>query len=153
MKQTFHLRDPDRLANLISYAVSLPQDAGWVCTFEQMTAEKASTDAQRRTVRAWCTQLGKEQGTSQQRQYDLWKYHHVVPIMLRDEDIEGLEGLFNLVKSSGDKKIFQAFIDRIHIADLSCKQGREAMDEFDMLWASRGIVFEYRRDYSIAMGR
>jgi hypothetical protein len=153
MKQTFHLVDSDRLGNLLSYAASLPQGVGWVATFEQMTAAQASTAAQRKTIRAWCTQLGKEQGTSQQRQYDLWKYHHVVPIMLRDEDIEGLEGLFNLVKSSGDKKIFQAFIDRIHIADLSVKQGSEAMNEFDMLWASRGIVFEYRRDYDIAMGR
>jgi hypothetical protein len=151
MKQTFHLITADVLAHGLAYIARLPIDEKWRITCEQITEEEESRDIQRHTVRAWCSQLGKERGTTQQRQYDLWKYNHVVPIMIRDEKIESMEKLYRLVQDSGDKVIFQEFINRVHIRDLTVKQAWEAMNEFDLLWSSRGIVFTHRRDYERQM--
>jgi hypothetical protein len=87
VKQTFHLRDPDRLANLISYAVSLPQDAGWVATFSK---EKTSRSlAQNRLMWLWAGEISAFVHESQGRHLaPEWFKEYMQDMFLGSESVE-----------------------------------------------------------------
>lgn len=145
--------DMERWPFIQSQLVQTPMDGTHQVIIEPIpkSDDARASAAQRRTIWAWHTQLGKERGDSKERRHDLFKYRHVCPILLRDEVVESFQGLYEMAEQ--DVKIFRALMSVISHTLLSIKQMREAMDEYDQIWARRGIVFEYRRDYQDAMGK
>jgi hypothetical protein len=139
MKQTFHLRDPDRLANLISYAVSLPQDAGWVATFSK---EKTSRSlAQNSLWHMWFKYIADHVAEHHGRQLAPKWFKEYFKDLFLGEESQTIKGKVVTIKRG--------------TSDLSVKEGVEFTEKVDFYCADEwGIQLPHPEDlFRQAMGR
>lgn len=94
---------------------------------------------QNRTLWMWHSEFAVQHGCTKERSHNIFKYRHVLPILLRDDEDGQLTRVWELVR--GDKEAVAGLVKAIHSSDLTVSQMSEAMTEYRMQAAVMGYVF------------
>ena len=100
--------------------------------------------AQNSMMWMWLTAHAKEFGTTKERAYEEFKYYHVRPIFIRDDE----DGGFTALESAAQLNpgMMKALINVISTSHLNTGQFSEALDEFDKRTAARGLALPHPDD-------
>lgn len=110
------------------------------------------TKAQNALMWMWHTLWAEEFGYTKAKAHEKFKYRHVLPILLRDDDEGKLNELYAMAKT--DRRMLAALVNILSTTHLNTAQFTEALEEYDRVTASRGLVFPHPADkYHEAMGR
>ena len=79
-------------------------------------------------------------------QHISFKLTHVLPIILRDEDPDGvMQRIYDNCRA--DKDMLHKFGEMLSTTDLNTKQLKEALDSYDLETAFNGLVFPHPDDF------
>lgn len=151
-KQVFIVRPGNTTSIEEFMAVFMARDSEktWKITFEGY--RKNRTIAQNSLMWLWHTEKGKQVGEDKNTCHEHFKYRHVLPILLRDSEDEGLMELYGFAKSS--RAAMKSLVGAISTTHLDTKQFTEALEEYDRRTAVRyEFAFPHPEDtYREAMG-
>lgn len=138
---------PQALESLLQFLGQRNPDIRWVVMVEPYHINR--TVAQNALLWAWHTIYGNEFGYTKEEQHNRFKWRHVRPILLRDNDPDGrLAGLIALAEGSPLRKEMLETITEYALSTtmLSTKQFSEALDEYDRRTATEGLTFPHPED-------
>lgn len=99
----------------------------------------------------WHTEYAGNFGYTKDRAHKMFKYFHVLPILLAEDEEGRLTKLYNAAKT--DPEMMEELTNLISTTHLTPKQMAAALTEYDMKTASKGYVFSRPEDkYYEALG-
>ena len=150
-KQTIICRkgDEHRRVYAVDEIKGLSYDKDWRITVELFTRNR--TLAQNNLLWKWHTARGIEFGETKEHEHHEFKRHHLLPILLRDDEDGALTSMHGMM-TYADPAIREKFIDMLSTTMLSTRQFTEILNEYDMVTAQQGFVLPRKRDeYDEAM--
>ena len=94
---------------------------------------------QNKTLWMWHAERAIQAGETKEHSHNVFKYRHVLPILLRDDEDGQLKRVWELVR--GDRQAIAGLVKAIHSGDLTVSQMSEAMTEYRMDSARMGYIF------------
>jgi len=152
-KQVFIVRPGNTTSIEEFMRVFMARDAEktWKITFEEYKRNR--TIAQNNLLWLWHTEKADHVGEDKETVHERFKYRHVLPILLRDGEDEGLMELYGMARSS--KAAMKALVGVLSTTHLNTKQFTEALEEYDRRTVQvHDLVFPHPEDtYREAMGK
>ena len=152
MKQRFVLRPNDDVVLQSVLTALMQRDAAKKYDITMAEHKANRSLAQNSLLWKWHTVYAEEFGETKDRAHEEFKYYHVLPILLRDAEDDGLLMIYNTAKLN--PKMMKALVKAISSTLLDTTQFTESLSEYDQRTAARGLCFPHPEDqYAEAMGR
>lgn len=147
-KQSFILwADPTRRekpwSELRQFLRTLPTDIDVRITASPYKRDRS--EAQRGLMWLWHTAEAEEFGMSKIESHHEFKRNYCLPILLRDDDEGRLRRMWAMMELAAEE-IREQFIDMLSTSLLNVKQMAEALTEYDMVTARKGLAFPHPED-------
>lgn len=139
IKQNYILRhgDTEVYRSMMSFIVNRNPDVPWKVTIQEYKKDRSLE--QNALLWKWHTEWAMQYGSTKEYAHNRFKYKHVLPILLRDDEDGQITRVWELVRN--DVQAIAGLIKAIHSSDLSVSQMSEAMTEYQREAASVGYVF------------